>query len=662
MAMADTIPTGKANYKKKDGIITLTPDQTALTWTPLPGTGPPIVSLAVDSIKNIQQTPETAAKVILKIFKKPPSPNETTSESYLFQFTSPTDARSEANAIRDFLSTLISGARGNDPGVPKPAANGDGGSGAMAMANAVISKPPAMLWSDDKSLKADLKLQRALMEQNEELGQTYADARATKPDSISDAAFNDQFWATRINLLRNYAIELNQLRGQYNVLSVVKPRMENDEFKLSIKPEQIQLIMKQYPLVRRIYDENVPKISEGEFISKFFLSRLYKKLRGERVTENDESYPMFDKYIDNESWMGWTSSFSPQNIPHIIDVEANEENQGGFKSGNRQDVEMRPRRNVPVIKTLNSLSEKILNGVAPSDHNISAAASNQDGTIDESVFQALALRDLQGDAAADRIRLNAREQSQFFADQLSRPSAEALAYEKQIPSEVIFEVQADLETLDEDGAGGIDLHRSIGVDEDSESDGEATTAKHLHVGSRASRKAAQDQILEGMAKQRASIYTANGHDDAAGIIKSPMAIPPDITQRCYLTNATTTEFLKQFWDAFLSGDAARTQELAYYVESLKRSQARIDALASEAEKVRQELVEHRKKEMKEIFRKTGRKTRWVNIGGGREAVLALFEATMASLNSAQKGCLVSGNLGLGWKKPKLNCKLWALDC
>jgi len=637
--MEEDIPSGFANYKKKDGIITLTPDQAALIWTPLPGIGPPIVSLAVDSIKNIQQTPATAAKVILKIFKKPASPDAESTESYLFQFTSPTNARNEANAVRDFLSTLISGARGNDPGVPKPVAagktvvNGSGPSGAMSFAGTVNAKPPAMRWSDDNSLKADTKLQRSLLEQDETLREIYADARATKPDRISDAAFDEQFWAHRIDLLRNHAMELNQLRGQYNVLSVVKPRMVDGELKLNIKPEQIQLILKQHPLVRRIYDENVPKISEGQFISQFFLSRLYKKLRGERVTENDESIPIFDKYADNDSWMGWTSNLSPQQIPHIIDVEGNEENQGGFKSGNRQDVEMRPRKNVPVVKTLNSLSEKILNGVAPSDQNITGAASSSSEILDESVFKALALRDLQGDAAVDQIKLNAKEQSQFFADQSSvQSSAEALIYAKQVPMEVIFEVQADLETFDDDGSGGIDLHKSIGVDDDSDSDGGAM--KHKHVGSRAARKAAQDQILDGMSKQRAGVYTANGSDNAAGIVKSPMSIPPDIAQRCYLTSATTTEFLKQFWDAFLSGDTARTQELAYYAESLKRSQARIDALANEAEEVRKVLVEQRKKEMKDIFRKTGRKTRWVNIGGGKDAVVALFEATLTSLTTA----------------------------
>lgn len=627
--MADAIPKGRAIYKKKDGIITLTPDHTALIWSP-EGTGPPIVSLAVDSITNIQQTPATAAKVILKIFKKAGS-DDGAAESYLFQFSSPNDARTEANAIRDLLSTLISGARGTDPGVPKPAANGNGVSGAAPPAGA--SKPPAMLWSDDNALLADLKLQRVLMDQNPDLGQTYADARASKPDSISDAVFNEQFWSTRISLLRNCAIELNQQKGQYNVLSVVKPRMENDEFKLSIKPEQIQLIMKQYPLVRRIYDENVPKVSEGEFISKFFLSRLYKKLRGERVSDHDETVPMFDKYIDNNSWMTWISTISPEQIPHIIDVEGNEEDRGGFKGGNRPDAEMRPRKNVPIINTLNSLSEKILNGVVPSDQHISAASTSAEA-IEEGIARSLALRDLQRDPEVERVKLNAKEQSEFFSNQATAQSSdEARLYENQIPDDVLFEVHADFETLDDDGSGGIDLHKGIGIDDDSDSDAE--TPKVPHVGSRAALKTTHDRILDCMSKKRATVYTANGNDDDAAITKSPMSIPQDITQRCYLTTATTAEFLKQFWGAFLSGDPARSQEVAYYAESLKRSRARIEALADEAERIRLELIERRKKEMKDIFRRTGKKSRWVNIRGGKEEVLAMFEATIQALDKAQ---------------------------
>ena len=632
--MAAPTPSGKATYKKKEGIITLTNDHGALTWTPLPGTGPPHVSLSVDKIKNIQQTPATAAKVILKIFEKPCAPNAE-SASYLFQFTSPTEARTEANAIRDTLSALISGAKINDPNMPGPAGasrsgvNGSGPSAAMSFAGAANAKPAAPRWFDDSSLGVDIELQRSLMDKDPDLNQTYADARANKPSSISDAAFNAQFWSTRIGLLRAHAIELNQKKGMYNVLSTVKPRLDNGELKLNINVEQVQMIFQQHPLVKRIYNENVPKLSEGEFWSQFFLSRLYKRLRGERVTENDDTNPIFDKYNDTDTAIGWASKFTPQQIPHIIDIEANEENRGGFKSGNRQDVEMRPRANVPIVKTLNSLSDKLMVNVAPSDQDITPAGVSTSTDLDDSTFNQLTLRDLQGEAEVNRIVLNVKEQTNFFSNQDSgQSSKEAREYAEQDPSGVIFEIQADFEMLDNDGSGGIDLRKSIGVDDDSDSDGGAP--KHPHVGSRAARKAAHDQIFDSISKHRAGIYAKNG----GGETSSPLGIPQDIAQQCYLTNATTTEFLKQFWAAFLSGDANRTQEVAYHADALQRSAARIDALAAEAERLRLELSDLRKKEIKEIFRKTGRKTRWVPVGGGKDAVLALCGPTLKSLNNA----------------------------
>jgi len=48
------VPQGKAAYKKKDGIITLSSDQTLVTWTPLPGNGSPVVSVAVANITSEQ--------------------------------------------------------------------------------------------------------------------------------------------------------------------------------------------------------------------------------------------------------------------------------------------------------------------------------------------------------------------------------------------------------------------------------------------------------------------------------------------------------------------------------------------------------------------------------------------------------------------------------
>ncbi|KAK0705145.1 hypothetical protein B0H67DRAFT_498094 [Lasiosphaeris hirsuta] len=630
-------PQGKAAYKKKDGIITLTEDQTSLIWTPLPGSGPPVVSLLVDSINNLQQTPDTSAKVMLKVIEKPREEG-TAPAAFLFHFTSPTEARPEANALKALLSKLITEKRGIDP--PKLAdvdapANGTAASAAMSFANAINAKPMAVRWFDDNMLKGDIALQESLLEKDKDLKQTYIDALATKPESLSDMSFNTHFWATRINLLRSHAIQLNQKKGSYNVLSTIKPRVENDELKLNLNVEQVQLIFQQHPLVKRIYNENVPKLSEGQFWSQFFLSRLYKKLRGERVADHDDTNPIFDKYNETDPALGIPRSFALPQIPHIIDIEANEENQGGFKSGNRKDVEMRPRANIPIVKTLNSLSEKIMQNVAPTDQELSSAAANEGADLDASNFEELTLHDLRGDAAQNRIILNVKERSKFFSNQSSAESTEeTLVYERQVPSEVLFEIQADLETLDDDGYGGIDLHKSIGVDDDSDSD-VGGVHKQIHVGSRGARRGAQDQILDSMAKKRTGGQHLKSDDDDASIMSSPMGIPPDVAQRCYLTNATTAEFLKQFWGAFLSGDPARTQELAYHAESLQRSIARIDALAAEAEKLHDDLANRRKREIRDHYKKTGKKTKWIPIGGGKEAVLALFEATLTSLHTAQ---------------------------
>lgn len=43
---------GRAAFKKKDGILAVTDDQAAITWTPLPGTGQPTVSLSIANITS----------------------------------------------------------------------------------------------------------------------------------------------------------------------------------------------------------------------------------------------------------------------------------------------------------------------------------------------------------------------------------------------------------------------------------------------------------------------------------------------------------------------------------------------------------------------------------------------------------------------------------
>ncbi|KAM3523064.1 hypothetical protein NHJ13051_005309 [Beauveria bassiana] len=641
-----TTPAGRTLYRKKDGILTITPDLQTVTWTPNSG-GPPTVSLPVPKITSkslqnfpsstymladqryadLQQTPDGAPKVMLKIFEQSSKGGDAI--TYLFHFNTD-EAKKEATSFKDVLSRLLSEARSVDPSVPRPAdlstpqgASGAGGSASatMALASSVNTHQSSARWFDDQQLKADIELQRSLMKKDLGLNETYMDALSTKPESISVAAFNSQFWSTRINLLRAHAIESNQKKGPYNVLSTVKPRTVDGEMKLNISVEQVQMIFAQHPLVKRIYNENVPKLSEADFWSRFFLSRLSKKLRGERGTENDTTDAIFDQYDINENLQHVQSKIMSQQVPHIIDIEANEENQGGFKSGNAKDVEMRPRADIPIVKTLNSLSEKIMANVAPSDTPNDARAE---------YYRDLALRDLRGDAQEHRIMLSVKEQNKFFAKHDSSPSSNIKDFSKQNPATVLLKMQGVFKREAIDATTGMDLQAAINFDDGSDSE-EDEPPKKKQSSSRRAIIGAEKDVLNGILQQRLQKY---GHASDA---KTPMGLPSIIVERCTLTHATTVEFLHQFWDAFLSGDPDRAGELQYLAESLKRSTSRIQVVADNATADRDETIRRTKQEIRDHFEKTGKKIRWKSdmVGGGRDAVIMMMQPTLNALAKAQ---------------------------
>jgi transcription initiation factor TFIIH subunit 1 len=564
---------------------------------------------------------------MLKIFEK--SPDAAEAVTHVFNFNSPSNPRGEANAIKDVLTNLISAIKANDASVPKP--NGVGpASAAMAIASAVTSKPAsgAGRWYDDAQLRVDIELQQSLMKKDPALHRTYMESRRTKPDTISDSQFNSQFWSTRTNILRAHAVETNQKRGAYNVLSAVKPRTVDGELKLNISAEQISLVFNQHPLVKRVYDENVPKVNEAEFWSRFFLSRLFKKLKGERIVETDSTDPTFDRYLDTKSDDGLSQRLLSAHIPHIIDLEGNEENQGGNKSGNRKDFTMRPgsAAKVPIIRTINNLSEKLMAHVPPSDVDPADPIG-----MDEDTFNSLALRDLQGDPEENRIMLNIKEQSRFFSNEKSEMSAEASLYAKQVPSEVLFELQADVDPtiMENDTIWGLDLRAAIGVLEDSDSEDEEE--KVPHVGSKSSLADAQKQVLEGVKARRIEMDGSNTESSLSGLSQK-------LFERLTLTHATTTEFLHHFWLVFLSGDPDRAGEIAKMVETLDRAMDRINAVAADAEKEREEVIRKQKQYIRDQYDRTGKKLPWnpSSIGGGEKVVREMMEPTIRTLQKATK--------------------------
>ncbi|PLB33310.1 TFIIH subunit TFB1 family protein [Aspergillus candidus] len=614
-------PSGSAAYKKKDGTLTMAQDSQSISWTPAAG-GPGAITLPISQITNLQQTPASSQKVMLKIFVVPVNaPNAP--EQYVFSFTAGDNARPEADAIKDALSAAIQAAKSTQMtpvATPTPApGNGEPASTPAVAVTAAQTGAGPHPWDDDKRLKWDVELQQSLLRADPALQRMFTELLKTKPDSLTAGQFMSQFWSARLHLLRAHAIERAQTRGSYNVLSTLKPRVEDNVTKLNISKEQIQLIFNQHPLVKRVYDETVPKLSEQQFWSRFFQSRLFKKLRGERISETDATDTVLDKYLKADE-----SGNLPRemHVPHFLDLGANDQDHSQ-RRGNRPDIDMRPStvEKVPIIRSLNALSEKIMANVAPADGDPHAPRG-----IDEETYNQLQLRDLRGDEPQDRIRLNIRDQSRFFSSQTNDSAdAQSRLFSQQDPEKILNDLRIEIEYhLPSDGTAP--LGKLVEPDDDNEDD--PSTNAPPQVGSRASLQRASAQILTAIRERRAQTEVGSTTDT--------YGLSTALYDRLTLTHATSTEFLHQFWQAFLSGNPDRAGEVASLAESLNRAQERISAVANDAEAERQVEVDKLKRQAREMLEATGRRRR-VNlegVPGGAGAVRQLLGPTVRALEAA----------------------------
>jgi transcription initiation factor TFIIH subunit 1 len=603
-------PRANASYKKQSGLLAISRDRKALSWSPAsPPDASPTVVISVQNVENLQQTPETAPKVMLKVFDKVPGQSDTV--AHTFTFTSTTNAREECNAIRNEFAKAIQDHKAEQNA--RAGGTGGGKSAAMTMANAVSGNT----WEDDEKLKTDVRLQQSLMAEDRTLQKTFLEARSLKPDSITMTQFTQQFWSSRLHLLRAHSLSKHQGRGRFNVFSVID--VKDGGRRMDITTEHINAIFEQYPVVARIYDELVPRKIKDEltFWSRFFQSRLYHTLRGMKITKTDAPDDLLDSYLNRPGVSGAVAASTSNYIPKFIDLEGNEENNSQRK-GNKERFEQNEEylNRAPVIRRLNAISEKLVAAVRPSETDASAPIG-----LDEAEYEALRLRDLAADPEQNRTILNIRDQSHFFADADRDPDPKSKGKGKQVdpyraqdPARALQTVLSDIrKNFPQPGVGTIPTAPIHEYDEDDEEESQpdGSTAATNHI-----------------------LNLIQTHKDQTAPIPATSGLSSDLYDRLALTHATTIEFLRQFWSAFLSGDAARVNEVAALVESLNRALERINAIADDAQKEKKAVEDKAKADMEEIYRKTGRKKRLVEVGGGGKVVRELMTPVLGSLERA----------------------------
>lgn len=542
--------------------------------------------------------------------------------------------------VRGLLQKGIEAAKAQETPAVTPAATAtadDGGaSGAITTAQtiAATAQQDEELYADAK-LMSDLKLQLSLLNSSPALRQRFDRAMKEKPTSVSLEQFSNQFWSTRLNLLRSHAAEKSQTTGSYNVLSVIKSKNVNGTLMLNLTKEQIEVVFRQHPIVKTAYNDTVPPLSEGEFWERFFHSRLFKKLKGERIPDDYVTDTRLDKYLKHDENPDNAQQMLVGSIPMFINIEGNEQNHSQQK-GNRQDWTMVPSSNekAPILRVLNRMSEKLMKEVPLVDNHHTPAGQ------DEDTYRELQLKDLQRASDDNRVVLRVQDQSRLFsAGQSVQTSSSAAVYTKRTPAEVLSTLQEDFGSFKPHGkTSGVDLHSMIAVDDDSDSEDESGAPKKLKVGSRSTRAAATVQIIAAVQKRH---LHEDEYPSAKGVLNNEQAtklgISDTILDNLIMTHNTTVEFLHYFWDVYHSGNPERANEVAKLIETLDRSLDRIAAVANAAEAERTAAVEEARKRNELYFHQTGKKRKFnpAAIKGGASAVAQVMQPLNRAIDAAR---------------------------
>lgn len=531
---------------------------------------------------DLKQTPATAPKAILNVVVEA---NDGVLVDNKLQFTSP-NARSDLTLILDPLKEILA-ARDATATAALVKSTASAGTG---------TKPPVAENDEtsDTSLLMNRELQKEVFAENPGMLDLWQNAAKDAPDK---AAFNNNFWTARIDMLRARITAKKQKQGETNVLSEIKSSVGIDgKHNLKMSKEQIATIFAQHPLVLRVYNDLVPKqYTEMEFWANFWVSHLVKKLKGEKITDHDPEVPKIDKYALNfDEQADLPERFEANYIPRFMNLEGNDQNHSQQK-GNAPDWTMKPNFHgkVQLLHILNNTSERLMHGVTASD----TAAHGPVG-MDEDTFNELQLRDLERTAQDNRVMLNVSSKKPLTADEMNGN----VTARKQDRMHALKAMQEALRTQ---------VQLPTELEEDDE-----VQAHH-----------ATKNILKTI-----KLRSTSSHSNSS---LGPN-LSTTMTESVKMTHFTTIEFLRYFWSVYLSGDDRKANELQQWAHAVMKSLERIESVATEAEDKKQVDIATKQKEWDEYRRQGGKKRKLdlSSVSGGRKAVEDMMAPTARAVSFA----------------------------
>lgn len=531
-----------------------------------------VVEIPLGKIVSLQATPNSSDKMMLKIgLKRDKNVNKDGKKKHRNDVLLSFNNRVTMNNIKEALQQIIARKRTSKQMEESKKKISSKSNEKDDFTDNVDNDEMLTNFLDSKKLLENFSLQQRILRENPDLMKRFTEA------VIKCGLEPEEFWSSRISLLRSYAVQHNQKRGPYNVLSTIKPVASCDnEVNVSVTREKIHEIFKQYPIVRKAYDDCVPKISEGEFWSRFFSSKLFRKLRGEKVNLYDRGDITLDKYLyydpdydgeendedvdrlledqeaknskkkhkhhgrdDSTDMQQLTAAKKKvklfkgedEKISKCIDILGNEEDDPQML-GNKPDITMKDDQDpnyVNVLRTMNRLSRRMMSNIKE---------NTSDGDLDTEFKKDLELQDLDHKQTVDYNQLNYTQRSNVSSNI--------------VPSKLLKQVlnQSNLNpTTNDYDEFMADLKSNFHGDEKLD-----LTSVYFQI-KKSIYNSYKDvtSIVRKNSKQSSQTWSRKDADNlSAGMKDARTTIPADRLESLRLTQSTSVEFLRHFWLHFNS--------------------------------------------------------------------------------------------------------------
>lgn len=562
---------GAATFKKVSGIITINEDVSPaeLIWRSTAGDKSYQVSL--ETIDKLQATPPKSDKMMLRLIVKldpdvvaaamakkikdndgnevpAPMPKP---ESHMFTFNN----RNVMDNIKLTLQQIISRYKDIEQDEERrrtetPALTAD-------MDPLVAQQQQQMQMQQNQAplintaklddslsrekLLLNLKLQQSLLKNNKDLMKTFQET------VIHSGLPPEEFWATRIPLLRAFALSTSQKVGPYNVLSTIKPVASSEnKVNVNLSRQKILSIFETYPIVKKAYDDNIPKnFKEQEFWARFFSSKLFRKLRGEKLMANDRGDVIIDRYLTlDQEYDRKDDERLAHPVTKFIDIEGNGEDDP-VKQGHKPDFTMRPGVDangnsdgtVDILKGMNRLSEKMIMAL----ENEYSRSNLQQENPDQQERENIEILDLEKEFQAEyaMIHLNSLEKEKSMKAIMEERNNEHQQNANLTPEAI----SKHITNLIDDLKSNVDLTSVI-----TESNSNNEINQRVIQAVKINAKQAKHNNLDPML----GTFIGRSDDDEA---KSDM--PADLLESCRILHSTCCEFLNHFYIHFQSGEYKR---------------------------------------------------------------------------------------------------------